>query len=58
MVWKNKFQALTLLNQKNKIVEEISPELVGEPGDDLFELRNYIPSWVIHKMQLDRVKKK
>ena len=42
----------------DKVCEEMTPELVGEPSDDLFELRNYVPHWVIHKMQLDKHKKK
>ena len=42
----------------NKVSEDISPELVGEPSDDLWELRNYVPSWVIHKMQLDKQRQK
>ncbi len=44
--------------EKDKSVEELTPEMVGEPSDDLFELRDYIPAWVIHKMQLDKTKKK
>ena len=50
-----------LFNQKyepNKITEELTPEMVGEPSDDLFELRDFVPAWVIHKMQLDKQKKK
>lgn len=41
----------------NKVVEDITPELVGEPNDHLWHLRDYVPSWVIHKMQLDKQKK-
>jgi GxxExxY protein len=37
--------------------EKITPELVGEPSDNLWELRDYVPSWVIHKMQLDKQKR-
>ena len=44
--------------EKDKVIEVLTPEMVGEPSDDLFELRDYIPAWVIHKMQLDRAKKK
>jgi GxxExxY protein len=44
--------------EQDKISENITPELVGEPSDELCELRNYIPEWVIHKMQYDRMKKK
>ena len=40
--------------EPNKVSEDISPEMVGEPNDDLWELRNYVPSWVIHKMQMDK----
>jgi hypothetical protein len=43
--------------EKNKISEDVTPELVGEPSDDLYQLRDYIPAWVIHKMQIDRKKK-
>ena len=35
--------------QKESI--DITPELVGEPSDDLWQLRDYIPNWEIHKMQ-------
>lgn len=41
----------------HKISEDITPELVGEPSNELWELRNYIPDWVIHKMQHDKTKK-
>ena len=41
-----------------KIFEDITPELVGEPSNELWELRNYLPAWLIHKMQLDKQKKK
>lgn len=43
--------------EKDKKEEHLPPEMVGEPSDDLFELRDYIPTWVIHKMQIDRAKK-
>jgi hypothetical protein len=43
--------------EKDKKVEDLTPNMVGEPSDDLFELRDYIPAWVIHKMQIDRSKK-
>jgi PD-(D/E)XK nuclease superfamily len=49
-----------LFNNKYELDKEsleISPELVGEPSNDLWELRNYLPEWVIHKMQHDRLKK-
>ena len=42
----------------DKVSEDISPEMVGEPSDDLYELRNYVPSWVIHKMQIDKQRQK
>ena len=38
--------------------EDIKPDMVGEPSDDVWELRNYIPDWVIFKMQHDKIKKK
>jgi GxxExxY protein len=50
-----------LFNNKydpNKISEDITHELVGEPSNELWELRNYIPDWVINKMQYDKYKKK
>jgi GxxExxY protein len=50
-----------LFNNKydpNKVFSDITPELVGEPSSELFELRNYIPEWVINKMQYDQQKKK
>jgi GxxExxY protein len=43
--------------EPNKVVEDITPELVGEPDDNLWNLRDYVPSWVIHKMQLDKQRK-
>jgi GxxExxY protein len=42
----------------DKIGKDLLPEMVGEPSDDLWELRNYVPSWVIHKMQMDKRKQK
>jgi GxxExxY protein len=50
-----------LLNNKYDSTKEfidITPELVGEPSDDIFQLRDYIPEWVINKMQYDKMKKK
>jgi GxxExxY protein len=44
--------------QPNKVFQAATPEMVGEPSDDLFELRNYLPAWVIHKMQHDKRKQK
>jgi GxxExxY protein len=44
--------------QPDQVALPITSEMVGEPSDDLFELRNYIPAWVIHKMQYDRRKNK
>ncbi len=44
--------------EKDKVFEDITPELVGEPSDDLFQLRDYIPEWMISKMQLEKLKKK
>ena len=43
--------------QPDKIAEDITPELVGEPSDNLWQLRDYVPAWVIHKMQLDKQRK-
>jgi GxxExxY protein len=43
--------------QPDKLSEDITPELVGEPSDNLWQLRDYVPAWVIHKMQLDKQKK-
>ena len=50
-----------LFNNKyepNKISMDITPEIVGEPSDNVWELRNYIPDWVIYKMQHDKLKQK
>lgn len=50
-----------LFNNKfdpNIISKDITPELVGEPSNELWELRNYIPDWVINKMQYDKLRKK
>jgi GxxExxY protein len=44
--------------EKDKVFEDLTPEMVGEPSDELFQLRDYIPEWVINKMQLDKLKKK
>lgn len=38
--------------------EDITPELVGENKDDLFESRHYLPDWLIQKMQQDKNRKK
>ena len=43
--------------EPTKVAEDITPELVGEPSDNLWQLRDYVPAWVIHKMQLDKQKK-
>lgn len=43
--------------QPDKIAEDITPELVGEPSDNLWQMRDYVPAWVIHKMQLDKQRK-
>jgi GxxExxY protein len=43
--------------QPDKVTEDLTPELVGEPSDNLWQLRDYVPAWVIHKMQLDKQKK-
>ena len=42
--------------QKESI--DITPELVGEPSDDLWQLRDYIPDWELRKMQKDMQKGK
>lgn len=34
----------------------ITPELVGEPSDDLWALRDYLPAWEIQKLQLAKQK--
>lgn len=50
-----------LFNNKyepDKVSVDITPELVGEPSDNVWELRNYIPDWVIYKMQHDKLKQK
>jgi GxxExxY protein len=44
--------------EKDKVFEDITPELVGEPSDDLFQLRDYMPEWMISKLQLEKLKKK
>jgi GxxExxY protein len=38
--------------------KDISPEQVGETNDDLFSSRHYLPDWVIHKMQQDKLRGK
>ena len=43
--------------EPNKESIDITPEMVGEPSNELWELRNYLPDWVIHKMQHDKKKK-
>ena len=40
------------------IFEEITPALVGESGDELFESRQYLPDWLVIKMQHDKLKRK
>lgn len=50
-----------LFNNKyepDKVSIDITPELVGEPSDNVWALRNYIPDWVIYKMQHDKLKQK
>ncbi len=50
-----------LFNNKyepDKEATDITPEQVGEPSNELWELRNYLPDWVLHKMQFDKQKKK
>lgn len=42
--------------QKESI--DITPELVGEPSDDLWALRDYLPDWEIYKLQKEKEKKK
>ena len=47
-----------LFNNKydpTKVFEDLKPAQVGEPSDNLWELRNYIPEWVITKMQHDKL---
>lgn len=48
-----------LFNSKytpNKTGVDITPELVGEPSDDLWALRDYLPAWEINKLQLAKQK--
>jgi hypothetical protein len=48
-----------LFNNKyepHKEAIDITPDQVGEPSNELWELRNYLPDWVLHKMQFDKQK--
>ncbi len=36
---------------------DISPELVGEINDELFESRHYLPDWEVEKMQRAKMRK-
>jgi GxxExxY protein len=38
--------------------EDITPDMVGETGEDMFEARHYLPDWVVDKMQRDKLKQK
>ncbi len=42
----------------NLQVEDITPEMVGEANNDLFESRQYLPPWLVEKMQHDKLKQK
>jgi GxxExxY protein len=44
--------------QPNQKWMPLPPELVDEPNDDLWQLRNYIPDWLVQKMQFDKLKQK
>lgn len=44
--------------QPDSHFQDITPELVGEGQDDIFESRHYLPDWLVQKMQQDRRKKK
>ncbi len=37
---------------------DITPELVGEPSDNLWELRNYIPEWELLRLQREQEKQR
>ena len=38
--------------------QDITPDLVGEADVDVFESRHYLPTWVVDKMQRDKVRRK
>jgi GxxExxY protein len=38
--------------------KDAPPELLGEPADDIFASRHFLPDWLVEKMQHDRLKKK
>lgn len=42
----------------NPDFQSISPEMVGETDNDLFESRQYLPPWLVEKMQRDRLKQR
>jgi GxxExxY protein len=50
-----------LFNKEYKpdfIPKEITPEMVGEENDEIWEARQYVPDWLVEKMLRDREKKK
>jgi GxxExxY protein len=42
----------------NPDFQDITPEMVGETNNDLFESRQYLPRWLVEKMQRDRLKQR
>lgn len=50
-IFNNKFRAECTF-------ENITPEMVGETDEDLFESRHYLPAWLVEKMQRDKWRKK
>lgn len=38
--------------------EDVTPAMVGEVDEDMFESRHYLPVWVVEKMQRDKRKRK
>ncbi|HOY05801.1 MAG TPA: GxxExxY protein [Saprospiraceae bacterium] len=38
--------------------EDVTPEMVGETDEDMFESRHYLPGWLVDKMQRDKFKRK
>ena len=44
--------------QPEEKFSDVKPQDVGEPGDDLFSARYYLPDWMILKMQTERRKGK
>ena len=38
--------------------EDVTPEMVGEVDEDMFESRHYLPGWLVEKIQRDKFKRK